>query len=84
MKIAKFINKYTKTGFFKFNEKKYTFDAVFETSDEDLIMFLQESSGFEYIGDKEEEGISWFKKSDKKEKVEKKEKKLKKKKSSEE
>lgn len=82
MKIAKFINKYTKTGFFKFNEKKYTFNAVFETSDEDLIMFLQESSGFEYIGDKEE-GISWFKKSDKKEKVEKKEKKLKKKKSEE-
>ncbi len=82
MKIAKFINKYTKTGFFKFNEQKYTFDAVFETSDEDLIMFLQDSSGFEYIGDKEEER-SWFKKSDKKEKVEKKEKKLKKKKSEE-
>ncbi len=83
MKIAKFINKYTKTGFFKFNEKKYTFDAVFETNDEDLIMFLQDSSGFEYIGDKEEESAGWFKKSDKKEKVEKKEKKLKKKKSEE-
>ena len=77
MKIAKFINKYTKAGFFKFNEKKYNFDTVFETDDKDLIMFLDESSGFEYIGDKEEENISWFKKSDKKAKTENKTKKKK-------
>jgi len=69
MTTAKFINRYTKKGFFKFNEKKYVFDAVFETDEEDLIAFLNESSGFDYIGDKEEEKTTnWFSKTEKKEK----------------